>query len=90
MKMRIKSQTSTRISLPDKAKEKRRTSPTDASNGMVFFNTNIRGHGRHRFDQMALFVYQHLVVFFHEIHAYSGISMVFSVSFSMFAISLLE
>ena len=57
---------------------------------MVFFNTNIGCHECNFFDQMAPFGYQHLLVFFSEIQAYSCIPMVFSVGFSMIATSLLE
>ena len=45
MQMSVKSQASRRMSLPDEAEEKCRTSSGDASNGTVFFNTNIGCHG---------------------------------------------
>ena len=60
-----------------------RSYTTDASNGMVFFNTNIGFHGRQFFHQMAPFGYQHLLIFLSEIHAYSCIPMAFSAIFSM-------
>ena len=61
--MNVKSQTSKGMLVPDEAKENRTTSPTDASNGLRFFNTHIGCHRRHCFDHQAPFGYQAICCF---------------------------